>query len=128
MLSSCQVGQVDLQPDVHLHVVLLAVDPVGEGVSFRFLDFYVYLPVGKGGDWEGESGDPLLPLSGDWWLDLPAVLPALVGGQEEDVSPKLEVVSTTPSTLRSTQAHLLNEDGETVQGGGQEQLKVAAED
>ena len=122
------VGQVDLQPDVHLHVVLLAVDPVGKGVIFRFLDFYVYLPVCEGGEWEGESGDPLLPLSGDRWLDLPAVLPALVGRQEEDVSPKLEVVSTTPSTLRSTQAHLLNEDGEPVQGGGQEQLKVAAED
>ena len=97
-------------------------------MRLRFLDFYVYLPVGEGGEWEGESGDPLLPLGGDGWLYLPAVLPALVGGQEEDVSPKLEVVSTTPSTLRSTQAHLLNKDGETVQGGGQEQLKVAAED
>ena len=104
------VGQVDLQPDVHLHVVLLAVDPVGEG-----------------GEGEGEAGDPLLPLGGDGGLHLPAVLPALVGGEEEDVSTKLEVVSTTPSPLRPTQAHLLDEDGEAVQGGGQEQLKVAAE-
>ena len=105
------VGQVDLEPDVHLHVVLLAVDPVGEG-----------------GEGEGEAGDPLLPLGGDWWLHLPAVLPALVGGEEENVSAKLEIVSTTPSPLRTTQVHLLNEDGEAVEGGGQEQLQVAAKD
>ena len=104
------VGQVNLQPDVHLHVVLLAVDPVGEG-----------------GEGEGEAGDPLLPLGGDRWLHLSAVLPALVGGEEEDIPAELEIVSTTPSPLRTTQAHLLYEDGEAVQGGRQEQLKVAAE-
>ena len=58
---------------------------------------------------------------------LPAVLPTLVGGEEEDVSAKLEVVSTTSSSLGTSQTHLLDEDGEPVQGGRQEQLQVAAE-
>ena len=47
------VGEVDLQPDVHLHVVLLAVDPVG-----------------KRRDREREAGHPLLPLGGHWGLHL----------------------------------------------------------
>ena len=50
-----------------------------------------------------------------------------MGGEEEDVSAKLEVVSTTSSSLGTSQAHLLDEDGEPVQGGRQEQLEVAAE-
>ena len=47
------VGEVDLQPDVHLHVVLLAVDPVG-----------------KRRDREREASHPLLPLGGHWGLHL----------------------------------------------------------
>ena len=50
-----------------------------------------------------------------------------MGGEEEDVSAKLEVVSTTSSSLGTSQTHLLDEDGEPVQGGRQEQLQVAAE-
>ena len=47
-----------------------------------------------------------------------------VGGHEEDIPSKLEIIFTAPRHGGPTQRHLLNEDGKPVAGGREIQLKV----
>ena len=98
---------VDIDPDVHLLVLLLIVDP----------------PCQRSGR-KLKADHPLL-VPGHGQLHVPAVLIAEVGGHKEDVSPKLEIVFPAARHAGPTQPHLLYEDREPVAGGGEVQLQVA---
>lgn len=98
---------VDIDPDVHLFVLLLIIDPPCERSGRKL-----------------KADHPLL-VPGYWQLHVPTVLIAEVGGHKEDVSPKLEIIFTAARHAGPTQPHLLYEDREPVAGGGEVQLQVA---